>query len=259
MWTRLGVGRVRPSASRCARIRWPVVERQGVWPALAWIGACGHSSSCFAFSHLSSAPNPWQCDLSQDEPPLLQQAQLTLLSAEGHCSFTYLIINMTHISFFFFFLPASYCWKLVWSEPVNHESSNKTVMKPRGSNLTALVAFLQEGRRGPLSPLETKLLPTACAGGSGICIFKLTIKIHLEGQDSEGYSTATHSSYVVSKLVETENGGMAIFYQHSKAEAVFNPLPLLKNLSATSESTHTAQHIWRGKQNKNHQQEHQAN
>lgn len=52
-----------------------------------------------SLSLISSAPSPWWCDLSQDEPPLLQQAQLTL-SAEGRCSFTYLIINMTHVFFF---------------------------------------------------------------------------------------------------------------------------------------------------------------
>lgn len=67
--------------------------------------------------------------------------------------------------YIFFFLPAVYCWKLVWSEPVNHEASNKKVMKSRGSNVTALVAFLDEGRCGSLPPLEVKLLPTAPAGG----------------------------------------------------------------------------------------------
>lgn len=62
-------------------------------------------------------------------------------------------------------------------------------MKPRGSNLTALVAFLHEGRCGSLPPLEMELLPTARAGvgwgGSGICIVNLTSKIHLEGQGAE--------------------------------------------------------------------------
>lgn len=76
--------------------------------------------------------------------------------------FTYRIINITLL---FFFLPAVYCWKLVWSEPVNHEASNKKVMKSRGLNLTALVAFLHEGRCRSLPSLEIKLLPTAGAGG----------------------------------------------------------------------------------------------
>lgn len=68
--------------------------------------------------------------------------------------------------------------------------------------------------------------------GSGICIFEVPNKIHLEFQGAEAYSTATYSSYVVSKLLDMEDGGMAIFYLHSETEAVFDPLPLFKNLIA---------------------------
>lgn len=64
--------------------------------------------------------------------------------------------------------------------------------------------------------------------GSGICIFEVPNKIHLEFQGAEAYNTATYSSYVVSKLLDMEDGGMAIFYLHSETEAVFEPLPLFK-------------------------------
>lgn len=37
---------------------------------------------------------------------------------------------------------------------------------------------------------------------------------------------------VVSKLLEMETGGMAIFYLHFETESIFDPSPLLKRLSA---------------------------
>ena len=64
------------------------------------------------------------------------------------------------------------------------------------------------------------------------------------------------ANYVVSKLLEMEKGEMAIFYLRSETEAVFDPSPLLKNLS-TIFRKYT--YIWSGKKTPKIQQEHRAN
>lgn len=76
--------------------------------------------------------------------------------------FTYCIINMTHFLFFFLlFIAGNQFDQNQWII----KPAIKKVMKPRGSDLTALVAFLHAGRYRSLPSLEMKLLLTACVGG----------------------------------------------------------------------------------------------
>lgn len=104
-------------------------------------------------------------------------------------------------------------------------------MKPRGSDLMALVAFLCARKCPSLPSLEMKLLLRACVGGSGICRqVKYTWKPKAQRSAALKYILA---NYVVSKVLDMEKGGTDGSYLHSTMEAVFDPLPLFKKPSTT--------------------------
>lgn len=95
--------------------------------------------------------------------------------------------------------------------------------------------------------------------GSGIS------KIHLEVQGTEVYSTSCIlANSVVSKLLEVETGGMAIFYLHFKTESIFDLSALLKRLrSINIQKGYTLHNTFGGERNKStnkirNEQEHQA-
>lgn len=228
--TRLCVGHVHPPAFRCACVRWPAVERYTCLPEseptvthIFTFPLCFRSSLfCPEFLAVWCYVTGWAISFATGlaHPPLRWGSLVPSL----------IILSTWHTFFLFVFLPAVYCWKLVWSEPVNHEASNKKVMKPRVSNLTALVAFLHERRCGSWNEIASNSL---CWRGVGSAYSRYQIKYTWKSEVQRP-TALQHilANYVVSKLLGMEDGGMAIFYLHSETEAVFDPLPLFKNLIA---------------------------